>query len=152
MPADRLDLELELARDLPEVKCNPTQIEQVVVNLIRNAFEASSRVASVRLSTERAANGARLTVEDDGPGIAPAQLQKIFDPFYSTRRNKGGTGLGLSIAHRVVTDHGGTIQAFNRPEGGARFVVELPAADEMHDVGDNTEPSEASDGESSDSR
>jgi two-component system CheB/CheR fusion protein len=128
LPAEKLDLALDLARDLPQVSCNPTQIEQVVVNLIRNACEASARLASVSVRTEKAGAGVRLSVEDNGPGIPPDHLPKIFDPFHSTRRNKGGTGLGLSIAHRVVTDHGGTIHAFNRPQGGAAFVVELPAA------------------------
>jgi len=134
LPPGKLDLVLELSHDLPLVRCNPTQIEQVIVNLLRNASEASSGLASVRVRTASADGHAELTVEDNGPGIPPEQLERIFDPFHSTRRNKGGTGLGLSIAYRVVADHGGTIRAYNRTGGGAAFVVELPAAREMSET------------------
>jgi K+-sensing histidine kinase KdpD len=70
---------------------------------------------------------ARVEIADHGPGIPQEVRDHLFEPFYSTR---GSTGLGLSVCHGVVADHGGTIHAVDRPEGGACFVVELPLADD----------------------
>jgi len=67
-----------------------------------------------------------LIVEDNGPGIPEDKLPHIFDPFYSTRQNRGGTGLGLSIAHGIITDHGGTIDVRSRPSQGTTFTLRFP--------------------------
>ena len=69
-----------------------------------------------------------ITVEDNGRGIRPDVLPEIFDAFVTTRLDARGTGLGLTVAEGIVTQHGGTISASNRPEGGARLEVSLPAA------------------------
>jgi len=101
-------------------------LRQLVWNLARNGVEATKGGGEVTL---RVATGAgdrvRLVVEDRGPGIAAEDLPRLFDPFFTTR--DGGTGLGLAICDRIARDHGALLKAENRPKGGARFVVELPA-------------------------
>ena len=123
---ERIETELETQR--LEVLADPLAIEQVIVNLVRNALEASAPHAGVvRIATERADVGPCLRVEDDGPGIAEGDLPRIFDPFFSTRERTGGTGLGLSIVHGIVAEHGGSIDVESRLGAGTRFRVRLPA-------------------------
>ena len=108
---------------------------QVVRNLIDNALSFSPEGGIVNVSVLQAANGpqtlARLLVEDDGPGIPEDKLETIFARFY-TDRPKGSafgnnSGLGLSIVRQIVTTHRGEVSAENRQEGGARFILDLPA-------------------------
>ncbi|MEL6661352.1 MAG: stimulus-sensing domain-containing protein [Pseudomonadota bacterium] len=109
---------------------------QVLRNLIDNARSFSPKDAMVRVSLEQANNGrqtlARIMVEDDGPGIPPDKLEKIFDRFYTDRPAGAAfgnnSGLGLSIVAQIVETHRGKVVAENRPEGGARFIIDLPAA------------------------
>jgi signal transduction histidine kinase len=68
----------------------------------------------------------RLAIQDSGPGIPPEALTRIFDPFFTTKEVGQGTGLGLAITYGIVQEHGGAIHAENAPDGGARFVIELP--------------------------
>ncbi|MDC0678179.1 protoglobin domain-containing protein [Sorangium atrum] len=114
--------------DLPStdvvLDLDPAKIEQVLLNLLRNAIEAADAAGggTVTLRARRQPRHAVLEVEDDGPGIASPDAP-IFDPFFSTKPN--GTGLGLAIAHRIVTDHEGTIEFQSRP-GKTLFRVTLP--------------------------
>ena len=100
------------------------RIKQVVLNLVRNAMEAAGRGGRVRVRVGAAEGGAVLEVEDDGPGLPP-ETAMIFEPFFTTK--PGGTGLGLAIVHRIVTDHGGRIDA-ERRGGTTAFSVFLPSA------------------------
>jgi signal transduction histidine kinase len=118
------------------------QIQQVLTNLITNGVQAMAGSGSikVRVDTERRtpppgekAGGAakdycRITVEDDGTGIAEANLPRIFDPFFTTKDVGAGTGLGLSVAHGIVRDHGGWIDVSSQAGRGSRFTVYLPRA------------------------
>lgn len=108
------------------------RLVQVLRNLIGNAASFSPPGGTIRLSAEREGKFVRIEVEDEGPGIPDNKLEAIFERFYSERpqTEKFGThsGLGLSISKQIVQAHGGLIWAENRPEGGARFVVKLPAA------------------------
>ena len=124
----RLKLELELAGDLPPVLLDPTEIEQVAVNLITNAVQVADGPAHVHVRTAARDSGVELCVRDQGPGMTPEVLSHVFDPFFSTRRSQGGTGLGLSICHGIAVDHGGTISAESEPGRGATFRLWLPAA------------------------
>jgi two-component system, NtrC family, sensor histidine kinase HydH len=100
------------------------QLSTVVVNLLLNALDVLPKGGRIDV-TLRGGTNVEITVEDDGPGISPAVLPRLFTPFASTKPT--GTGLGLSICKRVMQEHDGQIYAANRPEGGARFSVVLPA-------------------------
>lgn len=108
-----------------------SRLVQVLRNLIGNALSFSPEGGTIRLKAEREGKFVRIEVEDDGPGLPENKLEAIFDRFYSERpeAEKFGThsGLGLSISKQIVDAHDGLIWAENRPEGGARFVVKLPA-------------------------
>ncbi len=118
-----------------EVPGDADRLLQVLVNLVRNAADAvarSGRGGRVRVEAERQERDGTpwvaLTVSDDGPGIDPALLSTLFEPFVSTRLDSRGTGLGLAVAEGIVREHGGVILARNRPAGaGAAFEVLLPA-------------------------
>ncbi|HEX7127917.1 MAG TPA: response regulator [Thermodesulfobacteriota bacterium] len=133
----RVEVQLDLASDLAPVLGDEQQLEQVVLNLMTNARQALAaagrrpgrvvvRTAPCRF--DDVSSGVRLAVEDDGPGIAPRDIDRIFHPFYTTKPEGQGTGLGLSLCLDVVRDHGGRIEAASTPGQGARFTVELPAA------------------------
>ncbi|WP_084199456.1 sensor histidine kinase [Noviherbaspirillum autotrophicum] len=110
---------------------NPGQLLQVLMNLIQNAYDAATaaRVAQPQLWIEgRAdANLVSLALRDNGPGIAAEHMSQIFDPFFTTKPVGKGTGLGLSISYGIIEQHGGRLYARNAAEGGAEFVIELPA-------------------------
>jgi two-component system NtrC family sensor kinase len=120
--------------DLPPIVGDANQLIQVLLNLVTNAEQAIREVhESGRIQIRLASSGGNvvLTVEDDGVGIEPEALPKLFDPFYTTKRPGGGTGLGLSICLSIVREHGGTIQAESLPGGGSAFKVYLPIAGEI---------------------
>jgi two-component system sensor histidine kinase HupT/HoxJ len=113
------------------VRGSAGQLLQVVMNLIQNAADACAAQpgGALQISLARdAAAGWRLVFDDNGPGIPPEHLGRIFDPFFTTKPVGQGTGLGLSISHGIVERHGGQLSAAAAPGGGARFVIELPAA------------------------
>ena len=117
--------------DLPPVVGDANQLIQVLLNLVTNAEQAIREVREsgrVQIRLASSAGNAIITVQDDGVGISPDALPKLFDPFYTTKRPGGGTGLGLSICLSIVREHGGTIQAESLPGGGSAFRVYLPIA------------------------
>ena len=110
-------------------RISPIDIEQVVLNLVRNAAESRSDGAKVRVWTRRRGDRAEIVVDDNGRGIESPARSKVFDPFYTTRLEDGGFGLGLSVAHGVVADHGGTLEIEAVEGGGTRVSVGLPVAE-----------------------
>ena len=120
------NVEFKLDPQLPEITANPVELEQVVVNLIKNGIEAKSEYVKIEITTETAGESIIITVRDDGDGISEIRKGKLFDPFYTTRREFGGTGLGLSIAHGIITGHGGTIKVDSKIGKGTVFTIELP--------------------------
>ncbi len=121
----------DLASDLPPVRGDTTQIEQVLVNLItngRDALAASAR-KELCLHTYQADGAVVIEVADTGCGIPPQHLDKIFDPFFTTKEVGEGVGLGLSISHGIVKDHGGRIEVNSTPGKGTTFRVILPVAE-----------------------
>jgi signal transduction histidine kinase len=108
------------------VRCAPQELQQVFLNLVLNAAQATRERGTIRISTRLDGQQAVVRVEDDGCGIAPEHLDRIFDPFFTTKPVGEGTGLGLGIAHGIVRSHGGEIRVASRPGEGSRFDVHLP--------------------------
>jgi signal transduction histidine kinase len=114
-----------------EIQADTRMLRQALLNLLRNAAEAIPRETPNRrvtirssIETEQGKQWATISIRDTGDGIAAADLQKIFIPFFTTKT--GGHGIGLALAHRVITEHGGTLTVANAPEGGAVFTIRLP--------------------------
>ena len=128
-------IEKDLAPDLPRVRLDRQQIKQVLLNLFLNAMEAMNhRGGQLTVKTHRLIKPAgdswvQVEVGDTGAGISTADLEHIFDPFYTTKHESAereGTGLGLTIAHQIVQEHGGTIEVHSTVEHGTTFFVNLP--------------------------
>jgi C4-dicarboxylate-specific signal transduction histidine kinase len=119
------------ASDLPQVMGNSSQLQQVFFNIVINAeqamLEAHGRGGLI-ITTEQMGDMVRVSFTDDGPGISPENMRKLFTPFFTTKEVGKGTGLGLSICYGIVTEHGGRIYAESEAGKGATFVVELPVS------------------------
>jgi signal transduction histidine kinase len=122
----RLKLVTKYAEDLPPVWASSEQMKQVFLNLIMNARDVMRDGGEIIISG--AVNNDRVIFEfaDSGPGIEEEHLSRVFEPFYTTKKNGAGTGLGLSVCYGILQNHGGTISVRNREEGGAVFSIELP--------------------------
>lgn len=128
-----VSLRLDLAPDLPRVRCDRVQVQQVVLNLVLNGLsampESITEDRTLVLSTARESSGAvRVAVRDSGLGIAEADLDHIFQAFYTTRED--GLGMGLAIARSIVEAHGGRVEARNNPDRGATISFTLPVGEE----------------------
>ena len=123
-----ISIEKQFRDGLPNVKVDPEQFKRVLINLIDNAVEAMAGVAEKHLRFQTRFDERRETVEvaveDSGHGVRPQDKDKLFLPYFSTR--KRGTGLGLAIVNRIVADHNGIIRVEENPPHGARFIIELP--------------------------
>lgn len=129
---DEVAIDLELSEELPAVRLDAEQLKRVFVNLIDNAIEAPGSVAravSISSRHDPAREIVIVEVADNGDGIAAADLQKLFQPYFSTKGR--GTGLGLAIVQRIITEHRGKIYAVNNPGSGAKFGIELPITDNV---------------------
>ena len=135
-----IEVQRDLDPDLPLVLADPDRLEQVFINLLINARDAidqkwqsqphpkGEKIISLKTSSDRKEITA--VVSDSGPGIPKAILDRIFEPFFTTKKVGQGTGLGLSISYGIVKDCKGSIQALSGKNGGARFIVKLPIANE----------------------
>lgn len=112
--------------ELPRIACAPSQINQVLLNLLNNAAQAMERFGRILVKTWAEPDALYLSVQDDGCGMPPEVLKRIFDPFYTTKPVGQGTGLGLSISFKIIQDHGGSIQVASEVGRGTRFLVRLP--------------------------
>ncbi|MGP8020278.1 MAG: two-component system sensor histidine kinase NtrB [Limisphaerales bacterium] len=119
-----LNVKTKLARRLPAAPLDATQMQQVLVNLIKNAMQAMTRGGTLTLQTGEGADGVWGSVADTGGGIPEEQINRIFEPFFTTK--KRGTGLGLMIVQRIVRAHGGRIELESHPGRGTTFRVWLP--------------------------
>jgi hypothetical protein len=127
---DGINVQTELAKDLPSVMADPEAMKRAVANLVDNAAEAmqDSLVREIHIATSvlEGRESVELVIADTGHGVTTELKEKLFLPYFSTK--KRGTGLGLAIVHRIVTDHMGRIRVEDNRPRGARFVIDLPAA------------------------
>jgi PAS domain S-box-containing protein len=124
-----IEVDTQLAPELPQVLGNNGQLQQVFINLIVNAEQAmleAHNKGTLTIVTERVGDIIKASITDDGPGISPENMKKLFTPFFTTKEVGKGTGLGLSICYGIVTEHGGKIYVESEPGKGTTFVVELP--------------------------
>ncbi len=114
---------------MPLIECDPGQLNQVFMNVLANACDATAANGNIWITTRREGDEAVVTVRDDGVGMTPEVRAHVFDPFFTTKDVGGGTGLGLAISHGVVTAHGGRIEVESAPGAGATFRIILPVGD-----------------------
>ena len=121
-----IEIRTQFAESLPKVSIDAEQIRRVILNLVDNAIEAMDRSGVIDIETrhDAANNLVRVVVADNGPGIPPAERDKLFLPYYSTKQR--GSGLGLAIVRRIVAEHGGSIDVTDNQPRGTCFAIELP--------------------------
>ena len=111
---------------LPQVRCMPSQMNQVFLNLITNAAQAIDGDGTLTIDSRASGNEVEISFTDTGCGIPDEILPKIFDPFFTTKPVGEGTGLGLSIVHKIIKSHGGSIKVRTTPKKGSTFIISLP--------------------------
>jgi PAS domain S-box-containing protein len=128
-----IEIVKDYAENLPRLHCTETEIEQVLLNLLRNAAQAMAEadppIPAPRISIRVRAQGTglRIDIADNGPGISPQHRKRIFEPFFTTKASGAGTGLGLSVSYFIITKgHGGSMSASSPSQGGTVFTIELP--------------------------
>ncbi len=132
-----MEIQLELAQDLPQVLCDPIQVQQVALNLIRNAIDAMNEIhcrngRTIIIRTEAVdPDTVKVSVADQGPGVAQNQTELLFTPFHTTK--KEGMGMGLSICRSIIAGHGGELSFTNNAESGATFYFTLPVGADEHE-------------------
>ena len=127
-----VNFSVEYGQDIPLIRGNPQQLEQVFINLIQNACQAlenNQQAIHVFTGCDASIKRVIIGVKDEGPGISPGNLKFIMDPFFTTRRNKGGTGLGLSVSSGIIQGHHGELNVESAVGKGSTFTVLLPAGE-----------------------
>ena len=126
-----LQLKKNIAPNLPKVKCDFKQIQQVLLNLMYNASEAMPNGGTLTITAKKA-NGAKalleVTISDTGCGISEKDMENIFEPFFTTKEEGKGVGLGLSVVYGIITRHNGTIAVESEPGKGSTFTIRLPCS------------------------
>jgi signal transduction histidine kinase len=115
-----LELETSYAEPLPYVEADADQLRRVIGNIVKNAAEAMEGAGRLTVTTSLISGMVRVGIADTGPGIPEEMKERIFDPYYTTKKH--GTGLGLAMAYRIIQDHGGTISMETGPAGTTFFV------------------------------
>lgn len=120
-----IEIVLELEEELPKITGNETEIERVLINVLQNAIQASAPGQRIVLRTRSTPSHTVCEIKDTGYGMSTAALERAFDPFYTTRIDRGGTGLGLSVSHGIVRDHGGSIELASEPGRGTQVTLKF---------------------------
>ena len=129
---NNIKVETRLTAGLPRVMGNLSQLQQVFFNVTINAEQAMlsvRRKGVLLITSERRGDFVRVSFTDDGPGISPEHISRLFSPFFTTKEPGQGIGLGLSISHGIIAEHGGRIWAESTPGKGATFLVEVPVCE-----------------------
>jgi len=122
-----LRVKIDVSESMPLIQADQGLLEQVLVNILHNAAVHAGGATEIQIAAHVEQDECIINVSDNGQGIPPADIDKVFGKFYRIRGTKsGGTGLGLSIARGIVAAHGGAISCANRTEGGAQFTLRLP--------------------------
>ncbi|MCL4559575.1 MAG: ATP-binding protein [Chloroflexi bacterium] len=123
-----ITVKLDLDESLPQLPASRDHLQGVWINMVINALDAmDGRPGEISISTRLVSNEIRITIADNGKGINPERVMRIFEPFYTTKASGRGTGLGLSVCHRIVKQHGGYIQVESQVDVGTKFIIVLPA-------------------------
>lgn len=116
--------------EMPILEADPIKIKQVIINLLKNAFEATDVNGKIILNSYYQDNCIMIEVQDNGKGIPSEHLNSIFDPFITYKSN--GTGLGLSIVKNIIKEHNGTIHVASKPDQGTSFLIKIPVPTDLH--------------------
>jgi two-component system, NtrC family, sensor kinase len=123
---NNIKVQLELDPEVPAVSTDRAQLQQVFLNLLDNALDATGKGGRIRITSQADSSWITVKVTDSGPGVPPDLAGRIFDPFFTTKEPGQGTGLGLSISHSIMDRLGGSLELENKPGQGATFVVHIP--------------------------
>ena len=137
---NRITITKDYGNNIPQITCNPGQINQVFMNILLNAFQAIPDNGTVNIKTRQDDAKVFIYIKDDGPGIAAEIITKIFDPFFTTKDVGQGTGLGLGICYQIINNHHGEIKVHNNKDKGAEFEIILPITPPEPESSDNETP------------
>lgn len=126
-----IELEKHLSPEIPRIKADPSQLNQVVINLVVNAMQAMRGGGKITVRTFKTDDHVSLVVQDTGEGIKEEVLKQIFLPFFTTKKIGQGTGLGLAVVHGIVTAHGGSVRVESEKGEGSKFEIVLPIKAKM---------------------
>ncbi|MDD5274372.1 MAG: ATP-binding protein, partial [Methylovulum sp.] len=133
---NQVELRFETAKDLPMIFADSDGIQQIVLNLITNALSATASGGHITVTASHSQTlgkpAVALTVRDDGCGMSPDVLERVFEPFFTTRHGQGGVGLGLAVARSIAVAHKGSIKAESAPGKGSIITVLLPVGEHHH--------------------
>ena len=121
-----IEMRLDIDPSARMIWTDPNQVRQVLINLLTNAVHAIAKQGRITIQTKNTSNGVMLSVDDTGSGIPQQDLEKIFEPFFSTKPPKEGTGLGLFVSREIVAKLGGSIKVESRVGRGTRFDIKIP--------------------------
>jgi len=129
-----IEVSVDIAEDIPAFECDRGKLQQILLNIINNAFAALTTGGRISIKSEKVGqDSVKIIISDTGCGISPENLKYIFEPFFSTRMKVGGTGLGLSITYGLVQELGGKIDVKSEVGRGSRFMITLPLTPKKED-------------------
>jgi len=128
---NNIDIQTDLAENLPIIAGDQAQLQQVILNLMNNAIDAIGKDGTISIRSGAGKSEIRITIADTGPGIPESMQKKVFDPFYTTKSTGKGTGLGLWISYSIIEKMGGKLALQSKEGQGAAFTITLPIVQPM---------------------